>query len=111
MLARLIRDCPTNVTATCLGIIVQGGDSLNARTFRPAILGFVKIVREKHPTLPLAVISPIFAPERERTPNAVGLDLEKMREEIRVAVDTLQAFGDENVFYVDGLEDRKSTRL
>jgi len=104
MLARLIRDRPADMISLCLGINVQGGASLNARTFRPAILGFVKIVREKHPTLPLAVISPIFAPERERTPNAVGLDLEKMREEIRVAVDTLQAFGDENVFYVDGLE-------
>ena len=104
MLARLIRDRPADMISLCLGVNVQGGASLNERTFRPAVLGFVKIVREEHPRVPLAVISPIFAPDRETTENAVGLNLSKMRTELRSAVTTLQEFGDEHVFYVGGLE-------
>lgn len=104
MLARLVRDTPADLISLCLGINVQGGASLSERTLRPAVIGFVKLVREKHPTTPLAVISPIFAPQREATPNAVGLDLRRMRQEVRAAVETLQAFGDDHLTYVDGLE-------
>jgi hypothetical protein len=104
MLARLIRDQPADLISLCLGINVQGGASLNLRTFRPAVLGFASIVRERHADTPLALISPIFSPERESTPNAAGMTLQIMRQEIREAVEALRELGDENVHYVDGLE-------
>lgn len=104
MIARLIRDQPADMISLCLGINVQGGSSLNERTFRPAVLGFIEIVREKHPHTPLAVISPIYAPDREEQHNSVGLNLRIMRAEIEAAVQILHELGDEKVCYVDGLE-------
>ncbi|GAG48911.1 unnamed protein product, partial [marine sediment metagenome] len=80
-----------------------GGCSLSLRTFRPAIIGFVQIVREKHPDTPLAVISPIYAPQYETAKNPVELNLRIMRQEVAAAVDTLQAHGDRHIHYIDGL--------
>lgn len=104
MLARLIRDQPADLISLCLGINVQGAASLNIRTFRPAVLGFASLIRERHREAPLVLISPIHARERESEPNAAGMTLETMREEIRTAVDALRQQGDENVHYFDGLE-------
>ncbi|MBM4087255.1 MAG: GDSL family lipase [Planctomycetes bacterium] len=104
MIARLIRDLPADFLSICVGINVQGSASLSPRTFRTGIIGFVKIVREKHPTMPFAVMSPIISPPRETKPNAVGFNLRMMREEVKAAVAALQAHGDRQVHYVDGLE-------
>ena len=104
MLARLIRDQPADIISLCLGVNVQGGSSLNLRTFRPAVLGFASIIRERHKSAPLALISPIYAPQREDTPNDVGLTLEIMRQEVEAEVEELRSLGDEHVYYVDGLE-------
>lgn len=104
MLGRMIRDQSADLISLCLGINVQGGASLNIRTFRPAVLGFASIVRERHRDTPLALISPIHAPGRESEPNAAGLTLELMRDEIRIAADALRQLGDENVHYFDGHE-------
>lgn len=103
MVARLIRDLPADAISLKLGINVQGGSSLSPRTFAPAIIGMVRIIREKHPLIPLAVISPIISPPRETTPNAVGLSLSRMRVEVADAVKRLQDCGDGHVHYVDGL--------
>ena len=78
-------------------------NSLNERTFRPAVIGFVQTVRDGHPDTPLAVISPILSAPREQTPNQVGMTLRLMREEIAAAVAALRAHGDRNLHYVDGL--------
>ena len=77
---------------------------MNIRTFRPAVIGFVHIVREKHPDTPLVVISPIFSPPRETTPNAAESTLTQMRVEVAEAVDAMQDRGDTNLHYVDGLD-------
>jgi lysophospholipase L1-like esterase len=103
MVARMIRDRPADLVTLNFGINVQGGASLSGRTFRPAIIGFVITVREKHPDIPIVVRSPIVSPPREDTPNAVGLTLEMMRHEVQAAVETLQTYGDDNLHYVDGL--------
>ena len=66
----MIRELPANYLSLKLGINVHNAASMNIRTFRPAVIGFVHIVREKHPDTPLVVISPIFSPPRETTPNA-----------------------------------------
>ncbi|HEV2123154.1 MAG TPA: GDSL-type esterase/lipase family protein [Chloroflexota bacterium] len=103
MVARLIRDLPADYISLCLGINVYGARSLTARTFRPAVLGFIAIVRERHPDIPLVVISPIVSAPRETEPNQAGLSLALMRQEIAEAVEALRAHGDEALHYVDGL--------
>lgn len=103
MIARLMRDRPADFISIKVGINVYGADSLGMRTFRPAVIGFVEILRERHAEIPIAVISPIFSPPREDTPNAVGLTLRAMREEVAEAVSTIRDRGGSNVHYVDGL--------
>lgn len=103
MIARVIRDREADLISMCLGINIYGGETLNERTFYPGILGFVKIVREKHPTTPIALLSPIYSPGRETELNAVGFSLRQMRDEVKRAVETLRANGDENISYIDGL--------
>ena len=103
MVARMIRDLPADYISMCLGINIQGASSLGPRTFRPAIIGAVQIVREKHPDIPLVLMSPIYSPPTEETPNAVGFHLKGMREEVQAAAEALQSQGDRNIHYVDGL--------
>lgn len=103
MLARMLRDLPADYLSMCVGINIYGAASLGPRAFRPAIIGFVQILREQHPETPLAVMSPIFSPPRETTKNAVGFTLQAMREEVAAAVEALRAHGDANIHYVDGL--------
>ena len=103
MVARMIRDAPADYISMCLGINIQGASSLGPRAFRPAIIGAVQIVREKHPDIPIVLMSPICSPPREEKPNAVGFHLQRMREEVQAATEALQAHGDTQVHYVDGL--------
>ena len=104
MLARLIRDLPAAYLSMCVGINIYGAGSLSPRTFRAAIIGFVQIVREKHPATPFAVMSPIYSPPREQVPNNVGFTLQAMRDEVNAAVDALRAAGDAHLYYVNGLD-------
>ena len=103
MVARMIRDLPADYISMCLGINIQGASSLGPRAFRPAIIGAVQIVREKHPDIPLVLMSPIYSPPREENPNAVGFHLKGMREEVQAAAEALQSYGDRHLHYVDGL--------
>lgn len=104
MVARMIRDLPADFISLKVGINVNGAASLSSRTFRPAVIGLVQVIREKHPRTPIAVISPIVSPPREDTANAVGLSLRKMRVEVADAVTRMQDLGDANLHYVDGLD-------
>ena len=104
MIARMMRDLPAEYLSMCVGINIYGANSLNERSFRPGIVGFVKTVREKHPETPFVVMSPIYSPPREEVENKVGFTLRAMREEVRAAVESLRAHGDTNVHYADGLE-------
>lgn len=104
MVARMIRDLPADYLSMCVGINIQGASSLGLRAFRPAIIGSVQIIREKHPDTPLVLMSPIYSPPREEHPNAVGFHLKGMREEVRAAAEALQTHGDKNVHYVNGLD-------
>ena len=104
MVARMIRDLPADFLSMKVGINIYGSASLNVRTLIPAVIGFVHIIREKHPDTPFAIISPICSPPRESTPNAVGLTLSGMREEIAGAVEAIKDRGDRNIHYIDGLD-------
>ena len=100
--ALTMRDLPADYLSMCVGINISGG-SLSQRTFRQSITGFGLIIREKHPETPFVIMSPIISPPREKD-DAKPWSLPKMREEVFEAVQELKAYGDKNVFYVDGLE-------
>ncbi|MCL2833746.1 MAG: hypothetical protein FWD78_11300 [Treponema sp.] len=71
MMAFVIRDLPADFITLKLGINLYLGD-LTHRTFLPAILGFVKIIRDRKPYTPITLISPIFCPPRENVSSAEG---------------------------------------
>lgn len=102
MLARLIRDLPADFISICCGINIYGAGSLGPRAFQQAIIGTVLTIRERHPDIPLALISPICSPPREETRNAVGFTLKAMREQVAEATEILKAHNDHNLFYFDG---------
>jgi len=102
MVGLMIRDQPADLISLKLGINVQGGSSLGVRTFKPAIIAMVQIIREKHPTTPIILVSPIISPPREDKPNSVGLSLNRMRTEMEDAWNRLVAAGDEKLYYVHG---------
>ena len=103
MIARLMRDRPADFISIKVGINIYGAASLGLRAFQPAVIGFVEILRERHADIPIAVISPIFSPPREDTPNPVEFTLQAMREEVAEAVSAIRGRGGSNVHYVDGL--------
>jgi hypothetical protein len=105
MLAMMIRDIPADVITLKLGINVQGNGSLNIRSFKSAAIGMIEIIREKHPTTPIGIISPIICPPRETTPNHAGLSLCDIRIELKDAVRRIvETDKDENLFYFTGLD-------
>jgi hypothetical protein len=103
LFATLIRDLPADLLSCVVGANAYGLGSLNEHSFQPNLIGFVRLIRERHPTTPLVVISPIYAPEREDSPRAGGLTLRGFREETATAVAALRRHGDAHVHYLDGL--------
>ncbi len=104
LIARTIRDLPADHISICAGINVYGNNSLNARSFRSSLIGFVQVVREKHPDTPLALISPIYSTHRETTPNAVGWTLQDYRNAVDEAASILQDHGDTRIHAINGLD-------
>ena len=104
MIAQMIRDLEVDLITLKLGINVYGAASLSPRTFKAAIIGFVQIIREKHPEIPIGVISPIYSSHREMELNQTGFSLLQMRHEVKDAVQRLISNGDKRVRYFSGLE-------
>ncbi len=103
MIGRLIRDLPAELISLKLGINVYRG-FLTRRTFAPNAIGLIALIREKHPHTPLAIISPLYSPERETvsiTPDS--LCLVEMRQALADIVSSFKKYGDTNIHYVDGL--------
>ena len=105
MIARIIRGREADFISLKLGINVYGAGSLGPRTFKAAVIGLVRIIREVHVDTPIVVISPIASPPRETTRNPAGFTLEEMRVEVEDAVRRMQGTcGDSALRYVNGLE-------
>lgn len=102
MIAHTIADAAPDLITLKLGINVHAG-SLNERTFGPAAIGFVRTIRERLPKAPIAIVSPLCSPEREREPGPSGLTLRGMRETLAAVVAQCRAYGDRHIRYVDGL--------
>jgi hypothetical protein len=105
MVARVIRDREADFISLKLGINVYGAASLGPRTFKAAVIGLVRIIREAHADTPIVVISPIASPPRETTRNPAGFTLQGMRDDVEDAVRRMQdTCGDSAIRYVDGLK-------
>ncbi|HEU0207039.1 MAG TPA: GDSL-type esterase/lipase family protein [Pseudolysinimonas sp.] len=66
--ARAIAAQPADVITLKLGINVVNADAMRARTFVPALHGFLDTVRMGHRATPIAVITAIACPEHETVP-------------------------------------------
>ena len=104
MVAKAIRDQEFDVLTLKLGINVYGAPSLGPRAYLPAVINLVQTVRERHPAVPIGIISPIWSCTRETDANPLGLTLDDYREFNRTAVELLRDDGDMNIHYVDGRE-------
>jgi lysophospholipase L1-like esterase len=104
MVARMLRDMPADIIAFEAGVNIQGRSTLDERALRAALIGFVKILRERHKRIPIAVMSALYAWERETTKNNVGLTLADTREIVREAIEALQGTGDHCLHYYNGLD-------
>ncbi len=58
LITMMIRDLPARLIMLKLGINMMTG-SYNARSFEPAVIGFVRILREGHPWIPIGLVSSI----------------------------------------------------
>ncbi|QMU71616.1 GDSL-type esterase/lipase family protein [Streptacidiphilus sp. P02-A3a] len=103
VVARTIRALPADLVSLELGINVYLRESFSARSWIPAVCGFIETIREGHPDLPLAVITPLSSPTREHAPNRVGLTLAQVREHTAAAVRILDRLGDKHLHILDGL--------
>lgn len=103
MIARVMRDIPLDFISMEIGPNIYGYNALNERSFRSSIIAFVQIVREKHPTTPYVLMSPIHYAVGETVKNAAGFTMQMMRQEIAAAGETIRAHGDKNFHFVDGL--------
>lgn len=101
--ARTIASTPADVVSLCLGINVLGKATLSERTFPGTASAFVEQVRAAHPEATIVVVSPIASPDRESTPNEVGLTLVRMRTMLTDVVSVLSRT-DDRLFLVDGLD-------
>jgi hypothetical protein len=120
--ARTIRDLPADMISLKLGINVVNGANHTARTFGPAVHGFIDTIREAKPETPILVISPVCCPAHENNPGPsetspegtvmgqpfsrhswIGeLTLRGIREILSDLVD-VRAETDPNIYYLDGL--------
>jgi hypothetical protein len=72
--ARMIADQPADLVSLKLGINIVNADSMRERTFVPSIHGFLDTVRDRHPDVPLVLITPITCPVVEDHPGPTGVD-------------------------------------
>ena len=64
----------------------------------------MRIIRERHPDTPLALISPIGYPPHETRPNLVGYTIGGMRDDIADAWVRLTGRGDRHLYHFSGLD-------
>ena len=101
---RVVRDQPADLIVLELGVNVHDGGLLKERTFLSSVHAMLSIIRERHVTTPIAVISPIYSPAAETTAKDCGLTLVQMRDLLEQAVEVRKAAGDNHLSYIPGLD-------
>jgi lysophospholipase L1-like esterase len=102
--SRMVRDQAASLIALELGINVHADGLLKERTFLSSVHSFIAIVREGHPTTPIAIVSPIFCEAAEDTALGNGLSLSRMRSLLAEAVETRRGAGDGRIQLISGLD-------
>ena len=121
--ARTIREMPAKLISLKLGINVVNNASYTARTFGPAVHGFIDTIRDAHKTTPILVISPVSCPAHEDNPGPSETSLDGMVQgqpfsrhswigeltlrgirEILSEIVAVRAATDPNIHYLDGLQ-------
>ncbi len=120
--ARTIAALDIDLISAKVGINVVNADSLKERTFVPALHSFLDTIRERKPTTPILLVSPILCPVAEEHPGptlregttfrvvegppeirAGSLTLRRIRRLIEKLVEQRRALGDANLHALDGL--------
>lgn len=101
--ARFIRDSPADLISLCVGTNIHRRATFSARSFGPAVSGFIQTVRDGHPGVPLVVQTPIAYPDAETRANEAGLSLTDLRALLVEAVEALRDSGDDDIHLIDGL--------
>lgn len=70
--ARTLRESDADRISVEVGINIQNGATMTARTFAPALHGFLDTIREGHPEVPVLVVSPILFPDGEDCPGPLA---------------------------------------
>jgi hypothetical protein len=82
--ARAIGDQPADIVSVKLGINLVNADLMRQRAFGPAVHGFLDLIRDGHPDVPLVVVGPLYCPIHENTPGPGAFDVDALaRGEIR----------------------------
>ncbi len=66
--ARTMRDTPADLISIKMGINLVNADVMRLRAFKAGMHGFLDLVRDGHPEIPLLVVSPIWCGLHEETP-------------------------------------------
>lgn len=66
--AQVLAEIEVDVVTVKVGINIVNAAAMTARTFGPALHGFLDRIRERHPRVPIVVISAITCPMHEDTP-------------------------------------------
>ncbi|EKN65194.1 G-D-S-L family lipolytic protein [Neobacillus bataviensis LMG 21833] len=104
MTARMIRDTSVDFIHLNASINSYNAETYNHRTFQAVVIGFIKIIREKHKNVPIVLSSSIYGAHRETTENIVGFTLAQMRDEVEEVINIFRKNGDERIFYINGLD-------
>lgn len=77
-IARVMRDTPADLISLKIGINLVNTDLMRSRAFTSAVHGFLDVIREGRPTVPILVVSPLCCPIHEDTPGPGAFDLEAL---------------------------------
>jgi lysophospholipase L1-like esterase len=118
--ARSIANTPADFISLKLGINLVNADSMRERAFIPAVHSLLDTIREKHPTTPILIISPIWCPFHETTPGPIMIDGDSLFAKERPAElaggvltlvrireileEVVSKRADKNLHYMNGLE-------
>jgi len=118
--ARTMSNLEADFISLKLGINVVNADSMRERAFIPAVHNFLDILREKHPTTPILVISSITCPFHEECPGPTMINGSELFAQVRspelaagaltlartrtLLEDIVRNRSDVNLHYMNGLE-------
>jgi hypothetical protein len=102
-IASAIAASDADTVSLCVGVNIHRRASYGPRALPGALAGFLTTVRTAHPGIPISVITPLFAPDREHQANSAGMTLVDIRTAVADTVTALQHLGDTDLHLIDGL--------